>query len=59
MSLKSVMLLDHYKQPERKAVSEQFEIFYSVFWDVAQCSLAEIDQCFRGAYCLHQQGDDR
>jgi hypothetical protein len=28
----------------------------TVFWDVAPCSLVEIDQYFRGAYCLHHQG---
>jgi hypothetical protein len=27
----------------------------AVFWDVAPCSLAEIDRRFRGAYCLHHQ----
>jgi hypothetical protein len=27
-----------------------------VFWDVAPCSLVEIDRRFRGAYCLHNQG---
>jgi hypothetical protein len=27
----------------------------TVFWDVALCSLVEIDQSFRGAYCLHHQ----
>jgi hypothetical protein len=26
----------------------------AVFWDVAPCSLVEIDRRFRGAYCLHQ-----
>jgi hypothetical protein len=30
----------------------------AVFWDVATCSLVEIDRRFKGAYCLHQQGDD-
>jgi hypothetical protein len=30
----------------------------TVFWDVAPCSLAEIDQSFRGVYCLHHQGDE-
>jgi hypothetical protein len=25
----------------------------AVFWDVAQCSLVDIDKRFRGAYCLH------
>jgi hypothetical protein len=28
-----------------------------VFWDVAPCSLIEVDWRFRGAYCLHHQGD--
>jgi chloride channel 2 len=27
-----------------------------VFWDVAPCSLTEVDWRFRGAYCLHHQG---
>jgi hypothetical protein len=27
-----------------------------VFWDVAPCSLVEIDRCFGGAYCFHHQG---
>jgi hypothetical protein len=26
-------------------------------WDMAQCSLVELDKRFRGAYCLHHQGD--
>jgi hypothetical protein len=25
-------------------------------WDVAPCSLVEIDRLFKGAYCLHLQG---
>jgi hypothetical protein len=29
----------------------------TVFWDVAPCSLVEIDRRFTGAYCLHHQGD--
>jgi hypothetical protein len=29
----------------------------TVFWDVAPCSLVEVDRRFRGAYCLHIQGD--
>jgi hypothetical protein len=29
----------------------------TVFWDVAPCSLAEIDQRDRDAYCLHRNGD--
>jgi hypothetical protein len=30
----------------------------TVFWDVAPCSLVEVYQRFRGAYCFHHQGDD-
>jgi hypothetical protein len=29
----------------------------AVFWDVAPCSLVDIGRRFRGAYCLHHQGD--
>jgi hypothetical protein len=29
----------------------------NVFWDAAPCSIVEIGQRFRGAYCLHHQGD--
>jgi hypothetical protein len=28
-----------------------------VFWEAVSCSLVEIDRRFRGAYCLHLQGD--
>jgi hypothetical protein len=28
----------------------------TVFWDVAPCSLVEMDRRFRGAHCLHHQG---
>jgi hypothetical protein len=31
--------------------------YEDVLWDVAPCSLVEIDRRFRGAYCLHHQGD--
>jgi hypothetical protein len=30
----------------------------TAFWDIAPCSLIEVDRHFRGAYCLHHQGDD-
>jgi hypothetical protein len=30
----------------------------AVFWDVAPCSLVEIDRRFRGAFCLHHQAYD-
>jgi hypothetical protein len=29
----------------------------AVLWDVAPSSLVDIDPRFRGAYCLHHQGD--
>jgi hypothetical protein len=28
------------------------------FWDIAPCSLVGVDRRFRGAYCLHHQGDE-
>jgi hypothetical protein len=31
--------------------------FMKAFWDIAPCSLVEVDLRFRGAYCLHHQGD--
>jgi hypothetical protein len=30
----------------------------TVVWDVAPCSLVDIDLRFRGAYCLHHQGNE-
>jgi hypothetical protein len=30
----------------------------TVFWDFAPRSLVEVDRRFRGAYCLHHQGDE-
>jgi hypothetical protein len=30
---------------------------FRVFWAVAPCSHVETDRSFRGAYCLHHQGD--
>jgi hypothetical protein len=30
----------------------------TVFWDVVPCSLIDIQRRFKGAYCLHYQGDD-
>jgi hypothetical protein len=29
----------------------------SVLWDISPCTLVGIDRRFRGAYCLHNQGD--
>jgi hypothetical protein len=30
----------------------------SVLWDVASCSLVEIDRRFRGIYCLHHRPEE-
>jgi hypothetical protein len=30
----------------------------TVFWDTALCSLIKLEQCFRGAYCLHNHRTD-
>jgi hypothetical protein len=30
----------------------------TAFWDIVPCSLVEVDRRFRGAYCLHHQGDE-
>jgi hypothetical protein len=29
----------------------------TTLWNTAPCSLTEVDQCFRGAYCLNHQDD--
>jgi hypothetical protein len=30
----------------------------TAFWDIAPCSLFEVEWRFRGAFCLHNQGED-
>jgi hypothetical protein len=30
----------------------------AVFWVAAPCSLVEVYRRFKGAYCLHHQGDE-
>jgi hypothetical protein len=30
----------------------------TAFWNVSPCSLVEVDQRFRGVYCLHCQGTE-
>jgi hypothetical protein len=27
------------------------------FWNIASCNLVKVDRRFRGAYCLHHQGE--
>jgi hypothetical protein len=50
----------------RKLRNEELHNLYSsphismkmaVFWNVAPCSLVDIDRRFRGTYCFHHQGD--
>jgi hypothetical protein len=31
---------------------------FRVFWDVAPCIQIDVDRRFRGAYCLHDKGDE-
>jgi hypothetical protein len=31
---------------------------FRAFWDISPCSFLWVDQSFRGAYCLHHQGDE-
>jgi hypothetical protein len=35
------------------------EVKAAVFWDIAVCSLVEINRRFRGTYCFHHQSDNR
>jgi hypothetical protein len=37
----------------------KLDLKMSVFWDAVPCGLIETNRCFRGASCLHHQGDDR
>jgi hypothetical protein len=37
-----------------KAASMMFRV---VFWDILPCKMI-VDRRFRGAYCLHHQGDE-
>jgi hypothetical protein len=47
---------------EEETLYVRFQVFMAVsmkmtvFWNVAPCSLVEIDRRFRGAYYLHHQG---
>jgi hypothetical protein len=43
---------------ERERDKHKYHKKVTVFRDVAPCSLLEIDRSFRGAYCLHHQGDE-
>jgi hypothetical protein len=33
-------------------------MYLTLPWNIAPCSLVEIDRRFRGSYCLHYQGPD-
>jgi hypothetical protein len=30
----------------------------TAFWNMVPCSLVDVEQCFRGVYCLYHQGDE-
>jgi hypothetical protein len=42
----------------RFRVSTEASMKFRVFWNETPCSLAGVNRRFRGAYCLHHQGDD-
>jgi hypothetical protein len=37
----------------------KYSMKMAVFWDVALCSLVEIDLSFKGAHCFHHQADEQ
>jgi hypothetical protein len=39
-------------------VLEAARVKTAAVWNIAPCSIVEVDRCFRDAYCLHYQGDD-
>jgi hypothetical protein len=45
-------------RPSKKEMNKTITMKFSVFWDVAPCSEVDVDRRFRGAYCLHHQGDE-
>jgi hypothetical protein len=52
------------KHPTRQpsSYSVRFQVLMAAgmkvtaFWDIAPCSLIEVERRFRGVYCLHHQG---
>jgi hypothetical protein len=51
MSGKGVISSKRYTFSGNKKQFSEMKIV--VFWDAEPCSLVDIDQCFRGTYCLH------
>jgi hypothetical protein len=45
------------RHTEINSIKDRHIMKMAVLWDVSPCSLVDIDRCFRGAYCLHHQGD--
>jgi hypothetical protein len=44
--------------PVRFQVITAVSVKMTAFWDIAPRSLVEVNRRFRGAYCLHHQGDE-
>jgi hypothetical protein len=46
-------------KPDHSFLPSSYKIYlkFRVFWDVTPCSHVEVYRRFRGAYCLHHQGD--
>jgi hypothetical protein len=57
----SIICISHIKLMSNKPIYVRFQVLtatsikMAVFWDVAPCSLVDID---RGVYCLHLQGHE-
>jgi hypothetical protein len=43
--------------PRKKICKKCYFFKLTVFWDIAPCSLAEVDRRLKGACCLHHQGN--
>jgi hypothetical protein len=48
---------NYHKHNEKKIMKARFVLKKAVFWVVAPRSLVEVYRHFRGACCLHHQGD--
>jgi hypothetical protein len=52
------ILLDNINYFVRFQVPTSVSMKVTAFRDTVLCSFTKVERCFRGAYCLHHQGDD-